>query len=634
MSRASSALRDLKALGTSAPLRAVYEASKRSGFHSLLFREIRDEGLESVSIGLGSVVPNSDQARARCLKDAAQVLTEGTRVFGTRAPTGVHASWNADPLTGSVWPEHPHWWEIDIRTDERLSDVKWVWEVARHRDLVVLARAARIDPAGPWARELQVMLEAWLEQCRPERGVNWYSSLELALRAIAWAQVLELAGPQLSAPVRAGMAHQLVASARHIMVELPYTVSSMKNNHLLGDGLGLVVLGKMFPQHSAARRWRRVGDALFMKQLRRHMRADGAMIEDSLSYHRFVLEMLIVRVIIGDAPDDVGQAMAAAAENLRQLGALNGSVPQFGDWDEGRVLADSARAGSVAGAAWAALGLAGYEVPDAKWDEYDELAWYLRPSMRRDAQPLSRLAPVRSAGYFQVVEHGPWEVWFKHATGPSHQHADLTSVWVKRDGEWITQDPGTGTYNGPLEVRNGFRTSAAHPVWRPEGGDQLVPHRAFRWLASPRIHAADPVVSKEAVALFAWHDAFVSTSGRVARLVLIDSTTVAIRDFVERPCPGVITIPLAPGASRDVPWGLDAASEWLASASPFAGWSSETYGGWAPSAWLELPTYGVETVWGLGIPAEGDATIHWNDTAVVVDVNLGGVPVTLEVDDV
>ena len=31
------------------------------------------------------------------------------------------------------------------------------------------------------------------------------------------------------------------------------------------------------------------------------MRPDGSMIEDSLSYHRFVLEMLIVRVLLGDA---------------------------------------------------------------------------------------------------------------------------------------------------------------------------------------------------------------------------------------------------------------------------------------------------------------------------------------------
>ena len=31
--------KDVRALGATAPLRAVYEASKRTGFHSVLFRE-------------------------------------------------------------------------------------------------------------------------------------------------------------------------------------------------------------------------------------------------------------------------------------------------------------------------------------------------------------------------------------------------------------------------------------------------------------------------------------------------------------------------------------------------------------------------------------------------------------------
>lgn len=37
--------------------------------------------------------------------------------------------------------------------------------------------------------------------------------------------------------------------------------------------------------------------------------------------------------------------------------------------------------------------------------------------------------------------------------GPSHGHADLTSVWVQRDAAWVFSDPGTGTYNGLLEVK-------------------------------------------------------------------------------------------------------------------------------------------------------------------------------------
>lgn len=619
MTSVGSIARDLRALGGSAPLRAVYEASKRSGFHSVLFRSRRGGSYRSTPIGLGTVVPTEEAARRRCLDDAAAILREGSRVFGTRAPTGFHAPWNVDPLTGKEWPQLEKWWRIDIRTDDRMSDVKWVWEAARHRDLVVLARAAVLEPDGAWVGELEAALKAWLDQCPPELGVNWYSSLELALRAIAWAQVLSLVGDELAPDVRSGMDAQLVASAHHILVELPYTLSSMKNNHLLGDGLGLVVIGRLFPDHPASGRWQRLGDAVFLKQLERHMHPDGSMIEDSLSYHRFVLEMLLVRALVGGADVRVEKALVSASEHLRQLGALDGDVPQFGDWDEGRVLADSAPAGDVAGAAWAGLALGGWLVEAVNWQRYDELAWYISHHVAGNGRELQPTPRIRQCGYFQVVERGPWKIWFKTGTGSSHQHADITSLWIMKNGAWVVREPGTGTYNGDLIVRNGFRTSVGHPVWRPVGGDQLGPHRAFRWLKTPKTSRAAPVETADGVAMSAWHDAFSESNGRVCRFVLVSEEGVAVRDFVERPGEGVMTIPLGPGARLTDFVGLHDATEHRGSADPFLGWESSTYGEWRPATWLEVPVPSEDFEWGVAILSDGVAAVTWSPDAVRVN---------------
>jgi hypothetical protein len=637
MPTVGSLARDVRALGASAPLRAAYEASKRSGFHSILFREMRDRGYVSVPVGLGGVIPVSDFARKRCLEDARAILEEGTRVFGRRVPTGVHAAWNLDPLTGNPWPLHEKWWRIDIRSGERLSDVKWVWEAARHRDLVILARAAALESEADWLSELEAMLKGWLEQCPPERGVNWYSSLELALRAIAWAQVLELVGERLDPEVRSGLDAHLIASARHIMLELPYTVSSMKNNHLLGDGLGLVVIGQMFPRHPGASRWQRIGDALFLKQLARHMHPDGSMIEDSLSYHRFVLEMMVIRVLLGGASEEVRVALVGATQHLECLGVFDGEVPQYGDWDEGRVLADSQPAGSVAGSAWAALALSGREVPDEVFDDHDEVAWYVGRRRPGTGNGVRELARLRRSGDFHVIGDGDLRVWVKSGTSPSHQHADITAVWIQRAGEWIVQDPGTGTYNGPLEVRNGFRTSAAHPVWRPDGADQLVPHRAFRWLRSPGVQSAEYTDSQECLVLVV-HDSFVTEPerARVARLVSVREGQVAVVDFVERTGerPWRMTLPLGAagqqadlvGATGDVRRGQE---------QPFRGWTSPTYGAWAPSRWLELTLDGCVHAWGLGIPTptlvpggarigETGYFVDWSDHGAAVSIRRAG----------
>lgn len=642
-------VRDLRALGWSAPLRAAYEASKRSGFHTLLFREIPARGLRSRSLGIAGAAPKSETARQRCLEDAASIVRQGVRVFGHRVPTGVHTGWNVDPLTGAEWPQEEKWWRIDIRSGDRLSDVKWVWEAGRHRDLVVLARAAMIEPHGPWLTELEAMLCGWLQQCRPERGVHWYSSLELALRAIAWAQVLELVGHRLGTDIRGGVDAQLLASARHIMLELPYTVSSMKNNHLLGDGLGLVVLGRMFPDHSASRRWQRIGDGLFLKQLARHMRDDGSMIEDSLSYHRFVMEMLIVRVLLGQAAPQVHDALKGAAHHLQRLGVLCGDVPQYGDWDEGRVLADSQPAGSVAGSTWAALGLSGYDLPVHAWDEYDEVAWYVDPETNGTGTPLPSLAPARRAGDFRVLEHEDLRVWVKSGTGPSHQHADIGSVWIQRQGEWLTHDPGTGTYNGPIAVRNGFRTSAAHPVWRPEGADQLMPHRAFRWLRTVNVDSVSDIESGSDRLVLVVHDAFTSEPerSRVARLVHLNGDALRVVDFIESRSERrwLMSVPLGSADALTDLCGLG--SDILqGEETPFRGWHSETYGQWEPSTWTEVKLSGKSHAWGLGITEIERADdsvcvdgtnyrVAWEPERVKVEASLvGGASLSLEVRDV
>lgn len=628
----TSVIKDVRALGTSAPLRAVYEASKRTDGHKFLFRPVAG-GHRSQPLDLGHHTPASDVARERCLADARLVVDEGTRVFGTRAATGASVSWAMDPLTQRCWPEDTPWWQIDIRTDARLSDVKWVWEAARHRDLVVLARAATLEPDGPWLSQLESMLVRWCRECRPEEGVNWYSSLELALRAIAWSQVLRLVGDRLHGGLRAELDDQLVASARHIMVELPYTMTSMKNNHMLGDGLGLVVLGKLFPEHPSSQRWQSIGDRLMLKQLSRHMLPDGSMIEDSLSYHRFVLEMFIVRVLVGGAPDDITTAMRTSSEHLLALGVLDGAVPQYGDWDEGRVLTDSAPAGDVAGAALLGLHLSGGTTPPTAWDRYDELAWYAQPDDARLAD--NQASPATwASGHFSGGRRGQWSVWLKRGVTPSHQHADLSSVWIQHEGEWVIQDPGTGTYNGPLVVRDGFRTTAAHPVWRPVGGDLLGPHRAFRW-ERPTVPAGHAHLGAlDLTVLAVWHAGF--DTGRCVRLVLIEERGVTVVDCLPDGARGwVQTLPEGPAAASLV--GADGPTTTGAD-SPFAGWMSHTYGDWKPSPWREATADAGWTVWGAGSPRAltastrdtveingGRITLVESENAIAVEIVIDGI---------
>ena len=213
----------------------------------------------------------------------------------------------------------------------------------------------------------------------------------------------------------------------------------------------------------------------------------------------------------------------------------------------------------------------------------------------------------------------------------------MSAICVGNEDGWVIRDPGTGTYNGPLAVRNGFRASTAHPVWQPAGVDQMVPHRAFRWLRSVRGFAADPRLKPGRTVLFGWHDAFESQTGlgRLARAVVVTDGGVLVKDFVEhQSCmpPLHLTVPLPPGGTLDQLFGLEDARVTEGQRDPFAGWYSPTYGDWRPAKWLLLEGRAEDLPeWGAGNrPAGMELGISWGSEVVTLEVSAGGSTERLE----
>jgi hypothetical protein len=534
----------------------MYELSKACGGHTIVFGTLarrRISGAVAVSpfwVPRAADVPASDQAR--CLADAGEIVDGELRLFGQSVAFEQVPDWHAVIHAPGRWPL-VDWWKLDVRSSKRPGDVKWVWELGRHRHLVILARAALLQPAEcRWRDALSTHLTSWIAANPPEIGVHWYSNLEIALRSLNWLQILALAGDQLEPSLVAAMSRTLHRSGSHLVADLPYTLSSMRNNHLLGDALGLVALGKSFPNDPAARRWLRLGDSLFRRQLQRHTRPDGSMIEDSLSYHRFVLEMLVVRSLLGGHANLEREALVGAGQFLCRMGALSGRVPMYGDWDEGRALASSGDPADVAGSVQVALSLAGSGSRDAWRVEHDEVSWYSQSgSPEEPARAESEGRDV--GGGFARIARGPFNCWLKAGSGPSHGHADLSSVEVTIDGEWVVGDPGTGSYNRTRAERDYFRSSIAHSVLRLDGQDQLVPQSSFRWRHTAHGSVGRP--SRLAGSVLAWgfHDAYrrLDPSRRVCRAVLCSEDGVSVVDWVEGPpgCAFELSLPLGPGVT-------------------------------------------------------------------------------------
>jgi hypothetical protein len=473
------------------------------------------------------------EAAARTRARAAEIMSGTVRLFGVPVEVGTVPDWHRLLHDAGRWPVDD-WWRIDLRSGRRPGDAKWVWELSRHHHLVVLARAAHLDPDDPAPRTaLERQLWSWLAANPPEVGVAWASNLEIALRCLAWLEILALVGRRLDPALVATMARVLWHAGDHLLAELPYTLSTMPNNHLIADAVGLDALGRAF-DHPRARRWRTLGSRLLARQSRREIRADGSSVEESLSYHRFVVELLVRHLLLtGEAAaTPVRAALARATAFLTTLGVLDGPVPQFGDWDAARALVSVGDPADLRGTVAAALAVLGDGARPEERCAHDEAAWYTAEGTPRPATPPRRASTA--GGMARVVE-GPCTVFVRsHAPG-WHGHADLTAVAVAVDGRWVLGDPGTGTYNGSLAVRDHFRRAAPHGVLELDGHEPLRPYRVFRWLDRAGGGVRPAVRVGGGTVVVAWHDAYrrLDPPRSVVRTVYVDAAGVVLADWVE-----------------------------------------------------------------------------------------------------
>lgn len=645
---------DVRDLGIRLPLRVAVEGAHRFGqpqrflAHRAASPDRSAPPVPLVPAGRYATPPVGSPARDRLAVEVDRILAGEVRLFDRWWPVGRPGDtvWNADPRTGVAWPLVP-WPSLATEGPKAVADPKWVWELGRLRHLVHLARAVQVGERADLAgAALDAGLAGWFAQVPPELGPHWYSNLEVALRACAFDEIVARAGRALAPARRTAVAAVQWQAGRHLVAELPRSLSSHWNNHVLGDALGLSLVGRSFPGARLAALWTRVGDALVRTWAARSIDDQGATVEDSIGYHRFVLDMLVVRIGLGDAPDAVRTGVARMGAALAALGAVVGPVPQIGDWDAGRVLQTTEADGDLAGVVHLAAAVGGSGAGEGierdagragDVDRGDESAWYLPPpEPSRASVPVPTKVPTTSAavaaseteggvvmGRVARIARGDLVVTLKGRLGASHEHADLTSVAVALADTWIVGDPGTAHYNEPLAERDAFRVSAAHAVVRVDGADQLVPGRQFRWQHRAEGWFGPPAVVGDHVVAWCGHDAYrrLDVPVDVVRAVVVGPDRVLVVDVLAPHGPGddpswALTLPLGPDVEIG-PAGGDALA-FTASGRPGrlhlpssdvtlvregpvvgGGWWSPTYGALEPATRVSCSDVGRVVAWAV-----------------------------------
>jgi hypothetical protein len=447
-------------------------------------------------------------AHAATLASAASVLRGRFDLLGYRGLSfGDPIDWHLDPVSGRRAPL-VHWSRLDPLDFDVVGDSKVVWELNRHQWLVELGQAYRLTGDERLARAFLGAVRTWLDANPPGLGINWASSLEVALRLVSWCWALHLfrGSPALTPELFAEILGSVWRHAAHVERYLSHY--SSPNTHLTGEALGLFYAGLVFPVLRRAARWRDMGARILVTESERQVLADGVHFELSTQYHRYMVETYLHFVILAArhdlaVPAGVTERLGRMLDFLLAVRRPDGSLPQIGDADGGWLLPLSRRAPDDARGIFAtAAGLLGRA--DCAWaagGEAAETLWLLGPggleTLRAiiPAPPGAPLTRVFTESGYVVMRSG----WERDAhqlvldAGPlgcpvsgGHGHADLLGIQLVAFGEPCLVDPGTHCYTASRQWRDHFRSSAAHSTVTIDGHSQAEPAGWFAWQERPR----------------------------------------------------------------------------------------------------------------------------------------------------
>ncbi|MEO8464144.1 MAG: alginate lyase family protein [Gammaproteobacteria bacterium] len=499
--------------------------------------------------------------------DAADRILQGRfALFALEAADlGFPPDWNKDPLTGVKAPL-TFGKTINYRDQKVVGNIKYLWEVNRHLELVTLAQAWHLSGQRRYAEGCKTLLESWFAQCPYMLGVNWNSGLEVAIRLVNWSFAWHLLGGDRS-PLFAGDAgagfrsRWLEMVFRHLhFVAGHRSYYSSANNHLLGELLGLLVGSLTWPLWRETERWSARAHAEFEREALLQNTGDGVNREQAVWYHHEVADMMLIAGLIARANStDFSPAfwtrLEAMLDFIFSVMDTRGGVPAWGDSDDAVIVRFSPDRHLPVYRSLLATGATLFDRADFKRKAVsfdDKSRWLLgdAPAGRFEGARAEKVRrePRQSfpAGGYYVLGadlETDAEILVVADAGPlgylsiaAHGHADALAFTLSVGGEAILVDPGTYSYDTSTPWRNYFRGTSGHNTLRVDGLDQSVAGGSFLWTRHAHAVCENFEISSRADRLVASHDGYMRLSDPVShrREIVLDKVqrTLEVKDDV------------------------------------------------------------------------------------------------------
>lgn len=487
----------------------------------------------------------------------------------TRGRRNRHASWlpssrlegvldellgeSTDPPTINAPSPEPRW-HFDEVTDYEFPrkrantlalisakgewDIRRVWERNRLHEMVTLALDARLSGLRRPGEEAIQLLDDWCSKNPIGRGINWTVAMEVAIRSINIATAITILGPNFVRP------HLLRKVDRVLIMHLRFIqrnleLSTLHGNHLLADYLGILWISQYLAPSRFARKLRRKTWARLKNEAEIQLPDDGSPGEGSLGYHKLVVEMVFLATRMASAagidPDGVPQLedrLRCSARFLMNFSDSSYRIPNFGDFDDGRVLRLWSNDVHDIYPLCSAIGIGSNTTRSRRDHDLHLLTGGTLTSSTRD--PFLR-EPIFESGGWCCLHRGKKTVWTRFGgrtlEGRGHAHSDLLSICAEFDSEPLIVDPGTPPY-GDTQTRRASISSLAHNAPVLNGLDiSQVLQFPIPTVLSPSGRLRESSTGPEETSLDLSHDGYSDRGwGRLHRRMILTDSSLVVED--------------------------------------------------------------------------------------------------------
>lgn len=419
--------------------------------------------------------------RQRIMAAAADASRHRVDLLGSGPiDLGEAIDWHRDYKTHFRW-EPAYCRDISYNNLHQPSDVKFPWEVSRMQWMIPLGQAYLLTGDESYATHAKALVASWIQANPYAHSVNWACTMDVALRVLSWTWFFHAFKDSEAWREREFRGMFLRALYLHgDFIGRNLEKSDVNGNHYTADAAGLVFAGLFF----GVERWSSRGWAILCEQLPLQVFPDGVDFESSVPYHRLVHELFLLPAMYRRrhglvVPAAYRQRLVAMARFIEGYSRPDGSVPLWGDADDGRALPFGAQ--PVNDHRYL-LGIDGLEwqVPElaaAFSGSRAEVAWLLgtRLAATLPARPAvdARSVAFHNGGFY--VLRGPRDHVFIDC-GPvgldgrgGHGHNDLMSFEAMLDGIHLVTDCGAYVYTADYIARNRFRSTAYHNTPQVDG---------------------------------------------------------------------------------------------------------------------------------------------------------------------